>query len=81
MSGLCDASLQAPLRAALTGTRDADTVAAELEPLLWAQGVVLPLYQDSRLLSVRPTLKGVGSEVTLTEGPLVNAARWTRSPS
>ncbi|MEO6880066.1 MAG: ABC transporter substrate-binding protein, partial [Mycobacteriaceae bacterium] len=81
VSGLCDPSLQAPLRAALTGTLDAEKVAAELEPVLWAQAVVLPLYQDTRLLSVRPTLQGVSSDVTLTRGPLVGAARWTKSPS
>ncbi len=78
VSGLCDASVQEPLRAALTGTRDAGEVAAELEPLLWEQGAVLPLYQDSALLSVRSTLQGVDTAPDLTEGPLAGADGWTR---
>lgn len=78
VSGLCDPAVQEPLRAALTGTRDASEVAAELEPLLWAQGAVLPLYQESALLSVRSTLQGVDTAPDLTEGPLADAAGWTR---
>jgi len=79
VSGLCDPQIESRVQQALTGAADAADVAAELEPLLWDQGAVLPLYQDSVLLSVRSDVSGVNPPGPLLAGPVAGAATWTRT--
>lgn len=79
VSGLCDPGIDAAVAAALTGARDAREVVDQLEPTLWAMGAVLPLYQDSVLLAVRPNVTGVSPPGPLLAGPVAGAATWKRT--
>jgi ABC-type transport system substrate-binding protein len=81
VSGLCDPQIDSQVRQALTGAASATDVAARLEPLLWNQGAVLPLYQDSVLFSVRFDVAGVNPPGPLLGGPLASAAAWTKAGS
>lgn len=79
VSGLCDEEVQAAVEAVLTGRRDVADVRDGLEARLWELGAVLPLYQDTTLMAVRPELTGVGGSSPLLAGPGVDAASWGRS--
>lgn len=79
VSGLCVPEVEAQVQQALTGAADAEDAAAALEPVLWEQGAVLPLYQDSVLFSVRRDLVGVNPPGPLLAGPVADAATWTRT--
>jgi ABC-type transport system substrate-binding protein len=81
VSGLCDPQIDSQVRQALTGAASATDVAAGLEPLLWNQGAVLPLYQDSVLFAVRSDVVGVNPPGPLLGGPLAGAAAWTKAGS
>ena len=81
VSGLCDPQIDSQVRQALTGAASATDVAAGLEPLLWNQGAVLPLYQDSVLFAVRPGVVGVNPPGPLLAGPIAGAATWSRTGS
>ncbi|MEO9222599.1 MAG: ABC transporter family substrate-binding protein [Mycobacteriaceae bacterium] len=79
VSGVCDPALQPQIEAALTGRTNAAAAVTALEPKLWELNAVLPLYQDSTLLAVRPQVVGVGDPRSLLAGPFGNAASWARN--
>ena len=81
VSGLCDEKVEAQVQQALTAAADATDVAIALEPVLWKQGAVLPLYQDSLLFSVRSDVLGVNPPGPLLAGPIAGAATWSRTGS
>ncbi|MFD2419214.1 ABC transporter family substrate-binding protein [Amycolatopsis pigmentata] len=77
-AAICDPSAQPTIDAALTGSKPLDTSLAELEPKLWAQHVVLPLYQLADTMAVGPTISGVTPGPPLV-GPFGSTAvDWTR---
>ena len=81
VSGLCDEKVEAKVQQALTAAANATDVATALEPVLWRQGAVLPLYQDSLLFSVRSDVVGVNPPGPLLAGPIAEAATWSRTGS
>ncbi|MBP2340885.1 ABC transporter family substrate-binding protein [Saccharothrix coeruleofusca] len=77
LSGFCDQSLQPVIDAALTGRSLLSDALAQLEPLLWQQAVVLPLFQVADLLVALPEAQGVSAGPPFA-GPLSQAPLWRR---
>jgi ABC-type transport system substrate-binding protein len=76
--GWCDPAVQADVTAALTGEMSSSAALAEVEPLLWAQAVEIPLFQVSDELAVGPQVSGVDAGPPLA-GPFFGAAGWSRT--
>jgi ABC-type transport system substrate-binding protein len=77
-AAICDPATQTTIDAALSGTKALDTILAELEPKLWAQHVVMPLYQLADTMAVGSTISGVTPGPPLV-GPFGSTAvDWTR---
>lgn len=77
--GLCDPSIQPIIDAALSGDMSITDALAAVEPALWAQHVVIPLFQVSDELAVM-----VGTAINVSAGaplagPFVGAAGWSRA--
>ena len=76
-AGFCDRDLQPVIDAALTGAMPLSEALATVEPALWRQQVVIPLFQLADVLATRPEIVGVTVGPPLV-GPFAGAAGWTR---
>ncbi|SFB59621.1 ABC-type transport system, substrate-binding protein [Amycolatopsis marina] len=76
-AAFCVESLQPSIEAALTGAAEPAEALAELEPELWRQNVVIPLFQLADTLAVGDGVIGVASGPPLA-GPFGAAVNWTR---
>lgn len=78
-AGFCDPMLQPTIDAALSGDMPLDQALGVLEPALWRQAVVIPLYQEADTLIQRPEITGIAPG-TIFAGPLTSAGDWRRQP-
>jgi ABC-type oligopeptide transport system substrate-binding subunit len=78
LAGYCDTGQQAAIDAALTGATLLPDTLSQLEPQLWRDAIVIPLYQESDSLAVRPEMSGVGVGAPLA-GPFSGADGWQRT--
>ncbi|HKS44730.1 MAG TPA: ABC transporter family substrate-binding protein [Amycolatopsis sp.] len=77
-AAVCDPSIQEPIDAALTGTKPLSDALGELEPKLWAQHTVIPLFQLADTLAMGSTISGVTAGPPLV-GPFGSTpVDWTR---
>ncbi|GAB3507852.1 ABC transporter family substrate-binding protein [Amycolatopsis cihanbeyliensis] len=76
-AAFCDPSLQPTIESALTGARPVPDALAEVEPELWRQHVVLPLFQLADTLALGTGVSGVTPGPPLV-GPFGSAVDWTR---
>lgn len=77
-AAICDPAIQPTIDETLSGTKPLDAGLAELEPKLWAQHVVMPLYQLADTMAVGSTISGVAPGPPLV-GPFGSTAvDWTR---
>lgn len=76
-AAFCVESLQPTIEAALTGAVEPGEALAELEPELWRQNVVIPLFQLADTLAIGSGVLGVTEGPPLT-GPFGAAVNWTR---
>lgn len=76
-SGLCDPQLIALATQAISQTDPSSTLATA-EPLLAAQAVYLPIYQDSVLVGVTDKVSGVPLSGPVPSGIFGDAARWSQ---
>jgi ABC-type transport system substrate-binding protein len=77
-AAICDTELQPTIDSALSGTKPLGEVLAELEPKLWAQHTVIPLFQLADTLAIGSTISGVTPGPPLI-GPFGSSAvDWTR---
>jgi ABC-type transport system substrate-binding protein len=74
----CDPAAQTAITSALTGETSLATALTQVEPLLWAQAVEIPLFQVSDELAVGPQVSGVDAGPPLA-GPFFGAAAWSRT--
>ncbi|AVM01315.1 ABC transporter substrate-binding protein [Gordonia iterans] len=77
-SGLCDPTLIALAARALT-EEDPKATLTEAEPLLAAQAVYLPLYQDTVFVAVTEKVTGVPLSGPIQVGIFGDAAQWDQS--
>jgi ABC-type transport system substrate-binding protein len=80
LAGYCDTGQQAAIDAALTGAILLPDTLSQLEPQLWRDAVVIPLYQESESLAIRPEMSGVGVGAPLA-GPFSGVVGWHRTGS
>ncbi|WP_236789243.1 ABC transporter family substrate-binding protein [Amycolatopsis sp. GM8] len=76
-AGVCDAELQPTIDNALTGQKTLADALAELEPKLWAQHTVIPLFQLADTLAIGSGITGVTPGPAMV-GPFGSAVNWTR---
>lgn len=77
-AAVCDPALQPTIDAALSGTTPLTDALAELEPKLWDQHTVIPLFQLADTLAVNSTISGVTAGPPMV-GPFGSTAvDWTR---
>ncbi|SFP35282.1 ABC-type transport system, substrate-binding protein [Amycolatopsis arida] len=76
-AAFCVRGLQPSIDAVLTGARPLADGLAELEPELWRQSVVLPLFQLADTLAIGQGVLGVTPGPPLV-GPFGSAVDWTR---
>ncbi|TCP56249.1 ABC-type transport system substrate-binding protein [Tamaricihabitans halophyticus] len=77
-AAFCDPELQPSISAALTGRLPLAEVLARVEPRLWRQSVVIPLFQLADNLAVRPDVSEVDPGPPL-DGPFAGATTWRRT--
>ncbi|MFT3661557.1 MAG: ABC transporter family substrate-binding protein [Gordonia sp. (in: high G+C Gram-positive bacteria)] len=77
-SGLCDPTLIALADQAMS-QEDPEQTLIEVEPLLAAQAVYLPLYQDTVFVAVTDKVTGVPLAGPIQIGIFGDAARWDQS--
>ncbi|RJQ71488.1 ABC transporter family substrate-binding protein [Pseudonocardiaceae bacterium YIM PH 21723] len=77
LARFCDPALQGSFDAALTGAQPLSETLSATEAGLWGQWVVIPLFQLSDTLVVRPEMAGVEAGPLLS-GPFAAAAGWLR---
>jgi ABC-type transport system substrate-binding protein len=78
-AGLCDPALQPAIDSALSGTTPIADALKTLEPELWDQNVVIPLFQLADTLAIGSGISGVTPGPPLV-GPFGSAVNWTRGP-
>ncbi|UQS27114.1 MULTISPECIES: ABC transporter family substrate-binding protein [Amycolatopsis] len=78
-AAVCDETLQTTIEEALTGKKPLADALAELEPKLWAQHTVMPLFQLADTLATGQGISGMTVGPPLL-GPFGEAVNWTRSP-
>jgi ABC-type oligopeptide transport system substrate-binding subunit len=78
LAGYCDTGNQPAIDAALTGASLLPDTLGQLEPRLWRDAVVIPLYQESDTLAIRPEMSGVGVGAPLA-GPFSGVTGWHRT--
>ncbi|GAA4546280.1 ABC transporter family substrate-binding protein [Amycolatopsis samaneae] len=78
-AGFCDSGLQPSIDAALTGTTPIADALSRLEPELWGQNVVVPLFQLADTLAIGSGISGVTPGPPMV-GPFGTAVNWTRGP-
>ncbi|EFL10768.1 MULTISPECIES: ABC transporter family substrate-binding protein [Actinomycetes] len=76
-AGLCDQGLQATIDSALTGSATVADSLKTLEPQLWSQNVVIPLFQEAETLAVGKGISGLTPGPPM-QGPFGSAVNWTR---
>lgn len=77
-AAVCDPTLQPIIDDALSGTKSLSDALTELEPKLWAQHTVLPLFQLADTLAVNSTIAGVTPGPPMV-GPFGSTpVDWTR---
>jgi ABC-type transport system substrate-binding protein len=76
--GYCDAGIQTPIDAALTGSLSVTDALTSVEPALWRAAVALPLFQEADVLAFRGEVTGV-TDGTGFAGPFAGAAFWKRT--
>nr|WP_033293798.1 ABC transporter family substrate-binding protein [Amycolatopsis jejuensis] len=76
-AGLCDESLQATIDSGLTGSATTTDTLKTLEPQLWSQNVVVPLFQQAETLAVGKGISGLTPGPPFL-GPFGSAVNWTR---
>nr|WP_235022846.1 ABC transporter family substrate-binding protein [Amycolatopsis alkalitolerans] len=76
-AGICDAGLQPTIDEALTGQEPLKDALADLEPKLWAQHTVIPLFQLANTLAIGTGISGVTPGPAMV-GPFGSAVNWTR---
>ncbi|WP_243769801.1 ABC transporter family substrate-binding protein [Amycolatopsis acidicola] len=76
-AAVCDAELQPTIDAALAGTKTMAEALSEVEPKLWAQHTVLPLFQLADTLAIGSGISGVTPGPAMV-GPFGSAVNWTR---
>lgn len=76
--GFCDRGLEPTIDAALSGAMPLGDALATVEPSLWRQHVVLPLFQLADVLATGSDIAGVNGGPPLV-GPFAGAPTWRRS--
>ncbi|MFF0145365.1 ABC-type transport system substrate-binding protein [Amycolatopsis sulphurea] len=79
-AGLCDEALQATIDSALTGSATLADSLKTLEPQLWSENAVIPLFQDAEALAVGKGISGLTPGAPM-QGPFGTAVNWTRGAS
>lgn len=77
VAGWCDQYLQARVEDVLAGERSLRSELSSLEPWLWRENVVIPLFQLADTLAVGPDVAGV-TEGPPFAGPFGSAVNWIR---
>ncbi|MER6795848.1 hypothetical protein ABT262_28425, partial [Amycolatopsis mediterranei] len=78
-AGFCDPALQPSIDAALSGSTSVTEALTTLEPELWRQNVVIPLFQLADTLAIGSGISGVTPGPPMV-GPFGSAVNWTRGP-
>jgi ABC-type transport system substrate-binding protein len=76
-AGFCDPKLQPTIESALTGSTATADALSTLEPELWQQNVVIPLFQLADTLAIGSGISGVTPGPPMV-GPFGSAVDWTR---
>ncbi len=76
-AAFCSQALQPTIDAALTGATPLPEALSQLEPELWRQNVVVPLFQLADTLAIGSGVSGVTPGPPLV-GPFGSAVNWTR---
>lgn len=76
-AAICDADLQPTIDQALSGKQTLAEALTELEPKLWAQHAVIPLFQLADTLAIGTGISGVTPGPAMV-GPFGSAVNWTR---
>jgi ABC-type transport system substrate-binding protein len=76
-AAICDSELQPTIDAALAGTKTLPEALSEVEPRLWAQHIVVPLFQLADTLAIGSSISGVTAGPPMV-GPFGSAVNWTR---
>jgi ABC-type transport system substrate-binding protein len=79
-AALCDTSLQPTIDSAMTGSTSMSDALSTLEPALWKQNVVIPLFQLADTLAIGSGIAGLTPGPPMV-GPFGGAATWTRTPT
>ncbi len=80
LAGFCDQSLQPTIDAALTGAMSLPDAIGIVEPRVWRQSVVFPLYQLADSVAVRSELTA-GELTAPLNAPFGSAVTWHRNPN
>ena len=80
LTGICDHSIQPKIDAALAGTESIADVLGELEPKLWAMETVLPILQDTTIVTAGPTVQNVSLTGAVPVGIVGDAGKWVKVP-
>ncbi|MBB5921868.1 ABC-type transport system substrate-binding protein [Actinoalloteichus hoggarensis] len=80
LAGFCDEEVDQLLDAALTGSVPLAEARAELEPILWDEAVVLPLFQLADTVVFGTGMSG-GETWRPYLGPFAGASEWQRDGS
>ncbi|WP_312867722.1 ABC transporter family substrate-binding protein [Amycolatopsis pithecellobii] len=76
-AAVCDSAVQPTIDEALSGQKKLADALAELEPKLWAQHTVIPLFQLADTLAIGSGISGVTPGPPMA-GPFGSAVNWTR---
>ncbi|TVT06943.1 ABC transporter family substrate-binding protein [Amycolatopsis bartoniae] len=76
-AAVCDSELQSAVDDALSGKKTLAETLTELEPKLWAQHTVIPLFQLADTLAIGNGISGVTPGPAMV-GPFGSAVNWTR---
>lgn len=76
-AAICESDLQPTIDEALSGKTSLAEALSELEPKLWAQHTVIPLFQLADTLAMGTGISGVTPGPAMV-GPFGSAVNWTR---
>jgi ABC-type transport system substrate-binding protein len=80
LTGICDATVQARIDAALAGTVDIAGVISAVEPRLWDMATVLPIMQDTTIVAAGPSVQNVSLSGAVPVGIVADAGLWAKTP-
>lgn len=80
ITGVCDASIQPDIEAALDGSKNIDDVIATVEPRLWRMSTVLPILQDTTIVAAGPSVDNVSLSGAVPVGIVGDAGGWVKAP-